>query len=253
MKKLFFFVLFALFIGVISPSTWAQTSQYPQPTGYVNDFAGSINKQDIVIINNLAKELDSKTTVQLAVATVPSTQPLTIEQYAVELFKKWGVGQKGKDNGVLFIIAAQDHTLRIEVGYGLEGILTDAICSTIIHQIVVPEFKQGRISLGIVDGVKAIVSLIAKENGVTITGQETQIYREVHQDSSGFWLIVFVFCFIFMFYVMSFSLRGPRGWKDNYYGGGGLGGFGGGGFSGGGGFGGFGGGGSGGGGASGSW
>jgi uncharacterized protein len=252
MKKILFYGILILGLSSVF-SVWAKDSLwYPSATSYLNDSAGVINAQDQRVIENLARELDSKTTSQLAVVTVNSTQPETIEQYAVELFKKWGIGQKGKDNGVLFIIAVKDHTARIEVGYGLEGVLTDAISSTIIHQIVIPEFKQAHISTGILEGAKAIVSLIAKENGVTITGQEAEVYREVHQDASGFWVIVFVFVFIFTFYVMSFSLRSPRGWRDRYYGGGWGGG--GGGFSGGGGgFGGFGGGGSGGGGASGSW
>lgn len=129
----------------------------------------------------------------------------------------------------------------------MEGVLTDAICFSIINQIVVPEFKQGRMSRGILEGTKAMVSLIAKEYGVTITGQETAVYNNLHQDGSGVWIIIFVFLLIFIFYVPSLSRTGG-GWYG-YYGGGGGGNFGG--SSGGGG--GFGGGMSGGGGSSGSW
>ena len=242
MKILFYRgILTTLLVSVFAWVIWAK-----EGGGYVNDFAGVMAPADQQAINTLLTEVESKTTDQVAVVTVATTEPETIEQYAVKLFKKWGIGQKGKDNGVLFLIAVRDHTLRIEVGYGLEGALTDAMSSQIISQMVVPEFKQGRMSYGILQGTKAIVSIIAKESGVTITGQEAAIYNSLHGgDTSGPWIIIFVFIFIFMFYASSFSRRGV-GWYG-YYGGGG-------GFSGGsGGFGGFGGGMSGGGGASGSW
>jgi len=240
------------FICVFSCQGWAKSgANLPSPSGYVNDYAGVINSSDQQSINNLAAELESKTGAQVAVAVVQTTQPESIEGYAVKLFKQWGIGQKGKDNGVLFLIANSDHKLRIEVGYGLEGVLTDAVCSLIINTIVVPEFKSGEVSDGILKGLRAIVSLIAKDSGVTITGQETAIYNNLHQDNSGLWLIIFVFVIIFTFYASSFSRPGV-GWYGYYGGRGGSGGgFGGGGSGGG--FGGFGGGGSGGGGSSGSW
>ncbi|MBI3602630.1 MAG: TPM domain-containing protein [Candidatus Omnitrophica bacterium] len=247
MKILFYRgILTALLVSAFAWSVWAQDKMnLPSPSGYVNDFAGMMEPVDQQAINALLTALESKTTTQVAVVIVVTTQPDTIEQYAVKLFQKWGIGQKGKDNGVLFLIAVRDHTLRIEVGYGLEGVLTDAISSQVISQIVVPEFKHERMSYGILQGTRAIVSLIAKEYGVTVTGQEAAIYNSLHSDTSGLWIIVFVFILIFMFYAFSFSRRGV-GWYG-YYGGGG-------GFSGGsGGFGGFGGGMSGGGGASGSW
>ena len=249
MKKVFSYGIFILLlIGLFSPITWAKdNTNLPLPSGYVSDYAGVISAQDQASINALATELESKTTVQVAVVTVKSIAPQTIENYAVALFKKWGIGQRVKDNGVLFLIVPQDHALRIEVGYGLEGFLTDAMTSNIIHQIVVPQFKQGNSSEGILQGAKAIVSLIAKENGVTITGTEGVIYTNFNQDSSStLWLIVFVFVMIFSFYASSFRRGGPG--LGGYYGGGGFGG----GFGGGSG-GGFGGGGSGGGGSSGSW
>ena len=186
---------------------------------------------------------------EIAVVIVKSVDGYDKGDFAARIIEKWGIGQKGKDNGVLFLIANQDHALRIEVGYGLEGALTDAICSGIIRQIVVPQFKQGQKSDGILQGAKAIIGLVAKEYGITITGQESAVYNSFHQDTSVVWMIIFVFLLLFMFYASSFSRPGG-GWY-NYYGGGG---FSGGGFSGGsGGFGGFGGGGSGGGGASGGW
>ncbi len=249
-RLLYLNLLTALLVCMFSGQVWAKSSTGlpASAAGYVNDFSGVIEPQDQQTIHAMASALDNKTSAQVAVVTVDSTQPESIEQYAVKLFQKWGIGQKGKDNGVLFLIVRRDHTLRIEVGYGLEGTLTDAISSQIIHQIVVPEFKQGRMSSGILQGAQAIISLIAKEYGVAITGQETAVYNSLHQDTSGFWMIIFVFLLIFMFYAFSFNRPG-LGW---YMVGGGFGGGWSGGGSGGG-FGGFGGGMSGGGGASGGW
>ncbi len=252
MKKLLFYGIFIILtVNISFLAAFADNRlNLPAPSGYVNDFSKVLNGENQGSINALASELDSKTTVQMSVVTIETTQPETIEGYAVKLFKQWGIGQKGKDNGVLFLIVVKDHAVRIEVGYGLEGILTDAICSNIIHQIIIPEFKQGKMSEGIFQGAKAIVSLIAKDQGITITGEENLVYNNLHQDASnGFWVIIFIFILIFTFYVSSFR-RSGLGW-GGYYGGGGFGG----GSSGssGGGFGGFGGGGSGGGGSSGSW
>lgn len=253
-RRFYLNLLIGLFTFVFVGSAWARsTTNLPTaPSGYVNDFSGIIDPQDQQAIGTLASSLDAKTSAQVAVVTVKSTYPDTIENYAVKLFQKWGIGQKGKDNGVLFLIASQDHKLRIEVGYGLEGAITDAISSKIINQIVVPEFRQGRISYGILQGSRAIISLIAKEYGVTITGQETAVYNSLHQDTSALWMIIFVFLLMFMFYAFSFRHPG-LGWlmvTGGFLGGGGGWSGGGGGFGG---FGGFGGGMSGGGGASGGW
>ena len=229
----------------------AQKPNYPtNPQGYVNDYANVISPEDKDFIGRLVKELEEKTTDQMAVVTINSTQPETIEGYAVELFKRWGIGQKGKDNGVLLLIAVQDRTVRIETGYGLEGIIPDVIANKIILDRIVPSFKSGDYSTGIKNGTIAIISVIAKEKGLNITGQESQITQSLNsnEESSGSWI------FILIIIVLSFILRGGWWWLIplGMYGGGSSRG---GGFSGGsGGFGGgFGGGMSGGGGASGRW
>ncbi len=247
MKRFSFFVFLTLLLS--SVFALAKDQALPVASGYLNDTVGMVDVQDQNAINNFARELETKTTAQISVVTINTTQPETIEQYAVRLFKQWGIGQKGKDNGVLFLIAKNDRTVRIEVGYGLEGVLTDATCSGIINQIVVPLFKQGQISKGVLEGSKAIIALIAKDSGIEITGKEQAVYNQLHQDSSAIWVIIFIFIIIFVFYSSSF-VRPGVGWYG--YSGGGRDGFGG-GSSGGGGFGGFGGGGSGGGGSSGRW
>jgi uncharacterized protein len=224
------------------------------PDNYIYDGAGIISDADRQTILQLISELDRKTTAQVAVVTVPTTEPDAIETFAVNLFAKWGIGRKGKDNGVLFLVAKNDHKMRIEVGYGLEGALPDAICNRIINAIVVPEFKQSNFSVGVLKGTAAIVSLVAKEYNVAVTGDENEIYSSVrapNDNSSIAVLIVIAIILFFFFMPLFFPSFGSRR-SSGYWYGGGSGGFGGGGFSGGG-FGGFGGGMSGGGGSSGGW
>lgn len=225
-----------------------------RPQGYVSDAVGVMSPQQIQVMENFAHELERKTTAQLAVVIVPSVRPDSIEQYAVRLFEQWGIGQRGKDNGVLFLVAVNDREVRIEVGYGLEGALTDAVSQGIITRFVVPAFQQGLYDQGIQAGTAAMVSVIAKEYGVSVTGQEQQVYQTLNQNAQQgsplaniIFLIIVIVLFILnprlFFYIMLTSMMGGRG-RSSWSGGGG--GFGGG-------FGGFGGGMSGGGGASGRW
>lgn len=231
------------------------------PQGYVNDFAGIINANDRQAIEAIAQELVQKTSAQLAVVTVKTVVPTTIEDYAVRLFADWGIGQKGKNNGVLLLVAVDDRAVRIETGYGLEGALTDLLCHQIISRVIIPEFKQGRYSHGIIDGVKAVVNLLAKEYNVSLNTLGNYAPPDTTRNAEEVpdWLFWLIFFFIFSMLIL-FVIMGPRrsGWGGGYGGGysdsspgssgwgGGSGGFGGG-------FGGFGGGMSGGGGASGRW
>jgi uncharacterized protein len=137
------------FLLLLNSAALAQNVSYPAPTGYVVDTCGIIDSAAKSRMEEWILELNQKTSAQVAVATVDSTEPLSIEEYAVNLFKRWGIGQKGKDNGVLLLVAYKDHHMRIEVGYGLEGAVTDALSSRIINSIMAPEFKQGNFSKGI--------------------------------------------------------------------------------------------------------
>lgn len=248
LQRFFAGFLFGYFFISIC-SVLAAEPQYPsRPQGYINDYVRLIHPSDQATINRLLLELEQKTTAEVAVVTVLTTQPETIESYSVKLFEKWGIGKKGKDNGVLFLIASKDRRVRIETGYGLEGALPDVLCHKIIENLVVPAFKTGEYSKGITAGVQAVVGLVAKEYNVKITGQENQVYDSPSNDSGIFGLIVLILIVVFLFNGFWWFLPGR-----NWYGTGGGRGWSGGGFSGGGGLGGFGGGFSGGGGASGRW
>ncbi|MFP4473179.1 MAG: TPM domain-containing protein [Candidatus Omnitrophota bacterium] len=252
-------VLFAAGLLSCSVPARAQAPSAVSPQGYVTDNANVLGPSDEARIAALAKELENKTGDQLAVLTVPSTKPLTIEQYAVRLFEEWGIGQKGEDNGILLLAAVQDRKVRVEVGYGLEGVMTDALSKRVIERIMVPAFRRGEMSAGIYGGASAVASIIAEARQVTLTGASEQVYQQVAREEKPvhpvlrFLIILFAFLFIFgtrsglLTYFLFGSMVGGR---QGYWSGGSAGGLGG-GFGGG--FGGFGGGLSGGGGASGGW
>lgn len=224
---------------------------------YVSDFAGLLSPTDKTAITRYASELEKKTTAQIAVVTMGSTQPENIQAFSVRLFDQWKIGQQGKDNGVLLLVAVNDRKAWITTGYGLEGAIPDVIANKIVQKTMLPDFRQGKFSTGITKGAVSIISLVAKEYDVTITGQETQVYQTVHRGKSGFEIILTILIFIFIFgmrtgllgYLFMGSMLGGRR-RGGYWHGSGTGGSSG-GFSGG--FGGFGGGMTGGGGGGGGW
>ncbi|PIP19144.1 MAG: hypothetical protein COX41_04400, partial [Candidatus Omnitrophica bacterium CG23_combo_of_CG06-09_8_20_14_all_41_10] len=205
----------------------------PQPEGWVNDFAGVINPEYKEKINALILELEAKTSSEIVVVTVTSIAPYDETQYARMLFDKWKPGKKGKDNGVLVLLAVKERRWRIETGYGVEGILPDGICGEIGRNYMAPYFKTGKYSEGIYYGVDKIAGIIAKETGVkleTISGSANAPSTSGPENYIIFILILF---FILSGLVFPF-LFGPidynRSSGGNYGGGFGGGGFGGGGF-----------------------
>ncbi len=130
----------------------------PYLTGRVVDNAEILKPATRERIAALAKAHEDKTTDQIAVLTIPTLGGDSVEDFANRVFAAWKLGQKGKDNGVLVVVAPQDRRMRIEVGYGLEGTLTDVAASRIIRNVMTPAFKNGDFDRGIEDGVKAIVA-----------------------------------------------------------------------------------------------
>src|SRR5215467_10424116 len=134
---------------------------FPPLTGRVVDQANIMTAQSRTDLEAKLKELEDKSSIQLVVATVKSLQGSDVETYANGLFRSWKLGEAKKNNGVLLLIAPVEHKVRIEVGYGLEGTLTDALSSVIISSAIVPRFKAGDFSGGIERGVDGIVSVLS--------------------------------------------------------------------------------------------
>jgi uncharacterized protein len=140
------------------------------PESYVADLANVVNAEHEQALNGILQELEQKTGVQYIILTLDSTGGLPIEQFAIELLDRWQLGQKGKDNGLLFTLAVQDRAHRFEVGYGLEGIIPDQYAGRIGREVLEPYLKKGDFSRGIYDANLAVVQRIAQSYDVTLTG-----------------------------------------------------------------------------------
>ncbi|AVJ21621.1 YgcG family protein [Pseudomonas sp. MYb193] len=136
---------------------------FPALTGRVVDSAQMIDPAVREQLTQQLQTLEQTSGDQLVVVTVPDLQGVPIEDYGYQLGRQWGIGQKGKDNGALLIVSRDDRQLRIEVGYGLEDVLTDAQSWVIINQVILPKFKAGNFSQGISDGVAAMIQVVGGE------------------------------------------------------------------------------------------
>ncbi len=227
--------------------------EFPPLTGRVVDEAGLLSSNEMAQLERMLEGHENATSNQIVVVTLDSLQGRTIEEFGYQLGRAWGIGQKGRDNGALLIVAPNEREVRIEVGYGLEGMLTDAVSSNIIHAVVLPAFRRGDMPGGIRSGAMAMVQAVGGEYQMR---DRRPAGRAAPLGGSPFVLLILG---IFVFVMFGSNRRSGfrRGMMMGPMIGGGRSGFGGGGFGGGfgGGGGGFGGGGGGfgGGGASGGW
>jgi len=143
-----------------------KSSNFPALTGRVVDQARVLSQSTKDELETLLATHENNTTNQVVVVTIESLGNAQIEEYSIELARHWGIGQKDKDNGVVLVVAPNDKQVRIEVGYGLEGTLTDALSSSIINYYIIPEFKKGDIQNGINIGIQKIIALLDGDEGV---------------------------------------------------------------------------------------
>ena len=228
MLPVLFSVLFTCPVAAV-PSAAA-----PAPGTYVNDFAGVMDAQTIGSLNAVLADLDAKAKAQVAVLAVKSLGGADIETYAAETYKKWGIGDKKTSRGVLLLVAVDDHKSRIEVGYGLEGILTDGLTGSIQDKYLIPYFKAGDYSTGIARGSLAIASVIAGNSGVTLSGKFAESGQgNAAPMSPGQKILSFIFiAFLIILFIrhpfLAFFFLNTMTRSSGGFGGGGFGGFGGG-------------------------
>ena len=151
-----------LFIACLLPLV-ASAADIPALKARVTDVTGTLNGQQSAALEQTLAEFEARKGAQIAVLLVPTSQPETIEQYAVRVFESWKLGRKGVDDGALLVIAKNDRKLHIEVGYGLEGILPDAVAKRIIDDDIVPRFKQGDFYGGIRAGTDRVMRVVEGE------------------------------------------------------------------------------------------
>ena len=143
----------------------AAAPDIPSPTGPVMDQVGVLDAGTREGVTQLIQEVRDRTTAEIAILIVPSTAPETIEEYAVAVFERWKIGQRGKDNGLLILVATQDRRLRITTGYGLEGILPDGKVGEIRDREILPHFRAGRYAEGILRGTQALAAVLLGQSG----------------------------------------------------------------------------------------
>ncbi|MES2215861.1 MAG: TPM domain-containing protein [Patescibacteria group bacterium] len=171
-------------------ATFAYTSP-GSPRGFVNDFAHILTSSEVTDLEAKLVALKSSTSAEVAVVTVSSLGDETVESYATKLFAEWGIGGKEKDTGILLLVAPSEHEVRIEVGYGLEGAVTDLQSGNIIRKVITPAFKEGKYGEGINGGVDALSAIITNS-------PEAEQYSEqppIQNNEKYFGLIFFVIIF----------------------------------------------------------
>lgn len=269
-------LLLFMFASFVAVGANAQDAAKPTQalTGRVVDAAGIIDPSQLQQLTQKLADFEAKSSDQVVVVTVPSLNGEDIESYSNRLFRAWALGQKQENNGVLLVVAPNDRKVRIEVGYGLEGTMTDALSSVIINGTIIPEFRSGNYSEGIVQGVDGILSVLSGDAAELEARAKRNVQTSSGSDDIDWVFVIFIIFWAVIFFggfgmailtpifgrkigpgkyrwlgmVVDFNSRGGSGGGGFSGGGGGWssGGRGGGGFSGGGGS-------SGGGGASGSW
>lgn len=154
--------LFAGLAWFTVPAAFSQQA-IPTVTGYVNDHTGTLNASEREGLERRLQALERRKGAQVVVLIVPTTEPEAVEQYSLRAAEAWKLGRKGTDDGVLLVVARNDRRLRLEVGYGLEGAIPDAVAKRIISEVIVPRFRQGDFSGGIVAGLEQVEKLIEGE------------------------------------------------------------------------------------------
>lgn len=237
---------------------WAADFSALRPQGYLSDFAGVVDGVHRRQIESFCAAVEQSTGAQIAIVTLPSLDGDPVEQVANLLFRQWGVGKKGENNGVLLLLSINDRRSRLEVGYGLEPILPDGYAGGLLRQMR-PELREARYGAALLVAAQTLGARIAEAKGVPLNASSDPPSRRRSQDSDGIpWPLIIFLVIALLFLFLSGGGGGPwwllwsilssgrgRGWTSS---GGGFGGY-----DSGGGFGGFGGGDSGGGGASSDW
>ncbi len=176
----------------------AQSLVFPTLTGRVVDEAGLLEQADRAALTETLAALEAQTTDQVIVVTLKSLQGRTIEDYGFQLGRHWQIGQKDKNNGALLIVAPAEHAVRIEVGYGLEGDLTDAVSKFIIENAILPHFKAGDFPDGIKRGVDDIVEVLTGDAGGLKRAAQKKAAADRTADAPAWPMIILILGGIFL-------------------------------------------------------
>jgi uncharacterized protein len=201
MKKL----LIAVTVLVFPLFVFAYTSP-GKAQGFVSDFANILDSSTKQKIETDLQNLNNTKTVEVAVVTVPDLGDENIESYAVKLFEEWGIGKKNVDNGILLLVAPKEREVRIEVGYGMESVVTDLLSNQIIQKVIIPEFKTGNYGFGITKGVDALSQVINN------TGDTSFVADQNNFSFNGKYFEFFIFIFFLFISIASHILGKSKSW-----------------------------------------
>jgi len=213
-KYIFAFLIFCL-SSLSSPNIFGAPPTYPSLTGRVVDQAGILTPAQKDQLSIILEKHEQKTSNQVVVAIVRSLEGHDIAEYAVGLLRHWQLGVQGQNNGVLLLISIDDREVDIEVGYGLEGTLTDAISHDIIQEKIIPFFKKGEYEAGIFESVNSI--MLALDGGYIATGKAVN-QKENDDEISWFVLGPFLFFFLIMFFIRNRRGGGGGGFPNTMMG-----------------------------------
>jgi len=202
--------LAALVVVALVGSAGSQERPWPELSGRVVDGAGLMSAQGEAELESKLAEFEAKSSDQIVVATIESLNGAVLEDYANGLFRHWKLGQAQENNGVLLLVAAADRKIRIEVGYGLEGTLTDALSRLIIATEIVPAFRDGNFELGILDGASSIIDVLSGD-AAELEARAKREATEPGSDAEDWIVIAFVtLWFLIIFASIVATILAPR-------------------------------------------
>ena len=224
--------LWLMLCVVLVPQAQAAEISFPTLSGRVVDQANILDLTTEQAITATSQSLETATTNQLVVVTLASLQSQTIEDFGYQLGRHWGIGRAGKNNGILLIVAPKERSVRIEVGYGLEGTITDALSKGIIEQEILPRFRDNDYNGGVRAGVTTLAAILMGDAKTASRLTEVGSRKVAPQQGNWNWMFIL---FIVTFFILPRFFGGRRGLGGLFLGGlGGMGGRRGGGFGGGG-------------------
>lgn len=188
-------------------STFGQ--ELPAPVGNVNDFAEVLDNAQHETLEGQLAELERATSAEVAVATIKSLDGRSVEDYATALFKNWGIGKRGRDNGVLILVAVDDRVMRIEVGYGLEGVLPDGLTGAIMRETFLPRFRANDYPAGILEGTARVAAIVGR-NEILTDAQRAALDRAADEARRSWGMAAFLALFVAAGAFMAGTAAGAR-------------------------------------------
>jgi uncharacterized protein len=168
--------------------------EFPAPVGKVNDFANLLGAEDRATIEDLLAGVERDTTAEIALVTVRNLGGRPLEEYANRLFQDWGIGKKGRDNGVLILVSRDEREIRIEVGYGLEGVLPDGLAGAVIRETFVPRFREGEYREGLLEGTTRVADIVRRNE--TLTAEQRAALDQPEPAAQSWILVPFLSIFV---------------------------------------------------------